>query len=73
MQTKWESFIESCANVLIGIAFGLATQLIVFPWFDIKINIFDNLLISVIFTVTSLIRSFLVRRYYNWKHIKERK
>ena len=68
MQTKLQSAIESAVNILIGYLVALASQLIVFPQFGINIPLTDNLLIGFWFTVISLIRSYLVRRYFNKRH-----
>lgn len=67
MQTKFQSFIESIVNILIGYFTALASQLLIFPLFNINITIQDNLLIGLYFTLISLIRSYLVRRYFNKK------
>lgn len=69
MQTKYQSFIESLTNILIGYLTALLSQLIIFPLFDIDVAFQDNLLIGLYFTIISLIRSYLVRRYFN-KRIK---
>lgn len=65
MQTKYQSFIESLTNILIGYLTALLSQLIIFPLFDIDVAFQDNLLIGLYFTIISLIRSYLVRRYFN--------
>ena len=64
-QTKIESLIESLVNILIGYFTALFSQFLIFPLFDINIPISDNLLIGFYFTIISLIRSYLVRRYFN--------
>lgn len=65
MQTKKQSLIESFINVLIGYLTALLSQLIIFPLFDINVTFQDNLLIGLYFTIISLLRSYLVRRYFN--------
>lgn len=64
-QTKIESLIESLVNILIGFFTALGSQLLIFPLFDINIPIQDNLLIGLYFTLISLARSYVVRRYFN--------
>ena len=68
MQTKLQSLVESITNILIGYFVAIASQLAVFPLFGINIPLSDNLLIGVWFMVISLIRSYVVRRYFNWRH-----
>ena len=67
MQTRYESFKESIVNIIIGYVVAVLSQLLVFPLFDIVVEFSDNLMIGLYFTVISLIRSYLVRRYYNDK------
>ena len=63
-QTKTQSVIESVSNVAIGYVVAFASQLFVFPLFDIHVTIGDNIGISIWFTVISLIRSYIVRRWF---------
>ena len=66
-QSKWDSFKESFTNILTGYIIALLTQIVVFPWFGIESSLGDNMLICLIFTGVSLVRLYIVRRYYNWK------
>lgn len=68
MQSKTQSFIESIANVVIGYTIALLTQLAVFPLFGLNASLSDNLVIGGIFTVVSIVRSYYVRRAFNWFH-----
>lgn len=63
-QTRWMSFVESVANVLVGYGVAVLTQMLVFPLFGMRATVSDNLLIGVIFTVVSLARSFTLRRVF---------
>jgi len=65
MQTKKHSLFESLVNILIGYLTALFSQFLIFPLFDINIPIQDNLLIGFYFTLISLARSYLIRRYFN--------
>ncbi len=64
-QTKLESLLEVCVNVTIGWVVALLTQLIVFPMYGIQVTIGEQLGISVVFTVVSIIRSYIIRRWFN--------
>ena len=59
MQSKFQSFMESLTNILIGFLTALCSQLLIFPLFNINIPIQDNLLIGLYFTLISLVRSYL--------------
>lgn len=66
-QTKLQSFIESITNVAIGYLVALFSQIVIFPLYDINISMSDNLMIGLWFTVISITRSYLIRRYFNKK------
>lgn len=65
MQTKRQSLIETLTNVAIGYLVSLIANLIVLPLFNYNISLTDGIYISIIFTVISIIRGYLVRRYFN--------
>lgn len=63
-QTKRASLAESLLNVAIGYGIALASQIIVFPWFGINVSLSANIGIGAVFTVISIVRSFVVRRLF---------
>lgn len=69
-QSRLESVIESWGNVAIGYLIGLATQIVFFPIVGVEATIGENLIIACIFTVVSLIRSYFLRRLFNWLHLR---
>jgi uncharacterized membrane-anchored protein len=68
MQTRLQSLLESLANVALGYGVALGAQLLVFPLFSIHIPMSSNIAIGIIFTLVSLVRSYLLRRLFNWLH-----
>lgn len=64
-QTKLESLLESIVNILIGYGIALASQIIIFPLFGIIVPLTTNLWIGAWFTLISLIRSYIIRRWFN--------
>jgi len=65
MQTRTQSLIESLTNIIIGYLVAILSQLLVFPFFDIYVTFIDNVLIGFYFTIISLARSYLLRRFFN--------
>jgi len=63
-QSRLMSLAESLANVAVGYGVAVATQLAVFPWFGLPARLDDALAIGAIFTVVSILRSFLLRRLF---------
>lgn len=64
-QTKIESLLESGVNIFIGYFVALISQVLVFPMFDINVPLSVNLWIGAWFTVISLVRSYVIRRWFN--------
>ena len=50
MQTRIMSLVESVANIIVGFAVAVITQLLVFPLFGLAASLSDNLIIGLIFT-----------------------
>ncbi len=73
MQTKLQSLVESFSNVLIGYFVALLTQLIVFPLYGMDVNLFKNIQIGIIFTFVSILRSYILRRVFNKRNIRNEK
>ena len=70
MQTKKLSMIESVTSVGIGCFIGVIINLTVLPLFGYDVSLTDGLLISIIFTAVSVIRSYVIRRWFNSKERK---
>ena len=66
-QTKKQSLIESLTSTTIGIIIGIVLNLTILPIFGYPVSLSDSLWISVIFTVISIIRSYIIRRWFNSK------
>ncbi len=66
-QTRLGSFIESAMNILIGYTVALISQIVIFPLFDIYVSLSTNMWIGAWFTLISLIRSYVIRRWFNSK------
>ena len=64
-QSRRHSAFESVANVAIGYVVAIASQLAIFPLFGIHIPLGDNLLIGLWFTAISIVRSYVLRRWFN--------
>jgi len=63
-QTRTMSLIEATANVVVGYVLAIATQLAVFPFFDLEASLGEHLVIGMVFVVVSLARSYLLRRAF---------
>lgn len=68
MQTRKHSLYESLINVAIGYGISLASLFIIFPLMGIESSGTKNLIITFYFTVISILRSYILRRWFNKKH-----
>jgi hypothetical protein len=58
------SLIEAIANVVVGFAVALLTQIAVFPVFGLQVSLSENLAIGLLFTTVSISRSYALRRLF---------
>lgn len=65
MQTKLGSFAEAWANIAVGFTINYIANLLIFPLFGFHISLTANLLMGAIYTATSLVRSYVLRRWFN--------
>ena len=63
-QSRAMSLVESVANVVVGYALAIATQLAVFPLFGIEAAFGEHLAIGMAFVGVSLARGYLLRRLF---------
>lgn len=52
-------------NIAIGYLVALGSQLLIFPMFDIHVSLTTNMWIGAWFTLISLVRSYVIRRWFN--------
>lgn len=64
-QTRAGSFAEAWANIAVGFGINYAANLIVLPWFGLAVTPSKAFGIGIVFTVISLARSYVLRRWFN--------
>jgi hypothetical protein len=73
LQRKIISLVEVTLSTAIGFTVALLAQIyIIFPLYDIEVNLWANVEITIMFTVVSVLRSYGVRRLFNWLHLTQR-
>jgi len=65
MQSKKNSFIESITQTSIGLIISFVMQLTIFPLLNIPVSLKQNLIISGLFFIASIIRGYIIRRLFN--------
>jgi hypothetical protein len=65
-QTRLESFVESCLNTATGFLVSLTFwTFVVVPVWHLPVTMHQNLVITFWFTVLSVARSYVWRRFFN--------
>ena len=70
-QSRLMSMVESLANVLVGYVVAVVTQMTVFPLFGLAVTVTENLLIGLIFTAVSIVRSYALRRGFEALRVRQ--
>ena len=58
-QSRLMSLVESVANVIVGYGVAVVTQILIFPLFGLNTTLAQNLKMGAVFTVVSIVRSFV--------------
>ena len=70
-QTRRMSLVESIANTGAGFLVSLVLQISLFSLMSIETTTSQNLLMSGVFTVASLVRGYLMRRLFlRWEEVR---
>lgn len=70
MQRRSHSLFEAGLGTAIGFLIALLAQILIFPLFGIEASMETNLYIAGIMTIVSVMRSYFVRRFFNFLHTK---
>lgn len=63
-QSKQKSFIESVIQTIIGLGTSILIQIILYPIMGIPVTFTQNLIITLVFFIVSIIRGYFVRRIF---------
>lgn len=63
-QSKKKSFIESITQTLIGLGTSILIQVVLYPLMGIPVTFKQNLIITAVFFIFSIVRGYLVRRLF---------
>lgn len=64
-QTRLGSFYETCIGTAIGFVLSFTLGHYLFPYLGWYVSVTQNLQITAIFTVLSIARGYLIRRFFN--------
>jgi hypothetical protein len=63
-QSRRMSFIEAVTNVTVGFGLAVLTQAALYPVLGIQVSMAMNAAIGAVFTVVSIVRSYVLRRVF---------
>jgi hypothetical protein len=66
MQSKIGSAVETATNIATGFLISMLLNATLLPALGYNVTVQENLIIVVSFTVVSAIRSYALRRFFNW-------
>lgn len=65
-QSRTESFVEAWVNVFIGFWINFTANMLILPAFGFtSLTLTTNLVIGALYTVISVARSYIIRRWFN--------
>lgn len=67
MQTKKQSLTEAISNTAVGFIVSYLSTFVIFPLVGVETNAGTNLVIVIYFTAVSILRSYVIRRWFNKK------
>lgn len=70
-QSRRGSLHESLVNIAVGYSINYVANMLIFPHFGWNISTRENLTLGVIYTGISLVRSYGLRRFFNYRDFKK--
>lgn len=67
-QTRLQSLVETVSGTAVAFAISIITGMIVYPIYGHTFKVADLGAITFWFTLVSLVRSYIWRRFFNWLH-----
>ena len=66
-----KTLLETVIDIGSGFLLAVLIQILIFPYFDLHPTIFESIEIAVIFTVLSMVRSWLWRMFFKCREMNE--
>lgn len=66
MQTRWQSFVESCVQTVVAFWLSTLIQPFVLRTEGCHIGYEASMRVAIIFTIISFVRGYTIRRLFNW-------
>jgi hypothetical protein len=63
-QSKQKSLVESTVQTIIGLGTSIVLQVVLYPILGIPVSFTQNLIITAVFFIVSILRGYIVRRIF---------
>jgi len=63
-QSRSLSALEAATNVILGGMVAMITQALIFPVLGLQVMLWQNMMLSGVFTTVSFLRSYVLRRLF---------
>ena len=63
-QSKQKSLVESIVQTIIGLGTSIVLQVVLYPILGIPVSFTQNLIITAVFFIVSIVRGYIVRRIF---------
>jgi len=67
MQSKKMSILEVTLSTIFGLVTSFIIQLLIYPALNIDVKLNQNIIITFVFFIASILRGYLIRRIFNKK------
>lgn len=64
-QSKISSLTESAVNTSMAMVINFILGLLIYPIIGIPLKVHQNIILVLIFTGTSIVRNYIIRRWFN--------
>jgi hypothetical protein len=71
-QSRRLSLLEAILNTLIGFWISVLANLFLLPIWGFKVSLLQSIEIGIAFTLVSILRSYLLRRAFNYFHVSRK-
>lgn len=65
-QSRTRSLTEAVFNTVVGYGINFTANLVILPHFGFDISIKQNIVLGLIYTLISIIRGYVIRRWFNF-------
>lgn len=72
-QSMRDSIVETWFNIVVGFAINFTANLIILPMAGLPISSGTAFAIGVVYTAISIVRSFGLRRLFNWHMLRKQR